>query len=275
MFYFILLIFSFLAFVWFKWVRSSLLKSIDASNSWMGLSENALKRYKKLSTGEIDFLVIVNLVSNFLLLFAFLRFKCTFLISGYLTSLIYIISLIVAKIIEMFEPYIFSYERKSGHKDIGIDIWNYYAYNKKEKSKFAMFSVNTSQITKEEITKVRQELTKLPKNEISDIKSIFETKENQGYRELLLKKFLKWISGIIGGLFGTSAIVGYIKDIQWDNITQDTLVVFIISVILIGSVVIAVAYLIATWLDSFTKISRRKDVNKTLKRIFEELLKEE
>lgn len=273
MFYVILLIFSVLAILWFKWVRSSLLESIDVSNSWMELSESKLKRYKKLSTAEIDFLVITNLVINWLILFASFWVKDTFLISGGASSLIYCLSLIPVKIIEMFEPYIFSYKKKSSHKDIGIDIWNYYAYNKSGKNKLAMFWVNTSRITKEEITKVRQELTKLPKNEISDIKSIFETKENQGYKQLLLKTILKWISGIIGGLFGTSAIIGYIRDFQWNNITKDILLLFIISVILIGIVVTLVAYVIAAWIDSFTKIARRKDVDQSLKKIFEEFLK--
>lgn len=273
MFYVILLIFSVLAFLWFKWGRSSLLKSIDDSNSWMELSESKLKIYKKLSTAKIDILILINLVSNWLILFAYFWLKNTFLISGGPTSLIYCASLIIFKIIEMFEPYIFSYQKKSSHKDVGINIWNYYAYNKSGKNKLAMFCVNTSGITKEEITKVRQELTKLPKNEISDIKSIFETKENQGYRQLLLKTISQWISGIIVGLLGTSAVIGYIRDIQWNKITPDTLSVFIILGILIGIVVTLLAYVIAALIDSFTKIARRKDVDQSLKRIFEELLK--
>lgn len=274
MFYFILLFFSVLAIVWFKWGQSILLKSIDDSNSWMKLSDNELKRYKNSSKREINILVLVNLVSNWLIFFVTLWSKDTLLISVYLSSSIYIVSLIIVRIIEMSEPYIFSYERKSGHKDIGIDIWNYYAYNNSGKSKFAMFWVNTSRITKEEITRVRQNLTNLPRTEISDIKSIFETKENQGYRQILLEKILKWISGIIGGLFGTSAIIGYIQNIQWGNISQDTLLEFIFLVIIIGPLVTIVAYFIATWLDLFTKIARRKDVDKNLKRFFEELLNE-
>lgn len=156
--------------------------------------------------------------------------------------------------------------------NMGIDIWNYYAYKGSGKNKLAMFAINTQGVTSKEQEEVKGALSALSNEKLKNLQTIFKTGKIKNARQILSDKIIRWISRIIAGLFSASLIVKKILDTKWDKVQGEEFFINFIIILFVALVILLIVYIIASMIDSFTKTNRRKQVDSALSDIFNELL---
>lgn len=273
MFILLLVVFTTVCIVWFSKYKLIFERSIDDSVSWLELSDSDMKKYKKISVLQVNLLISINTLTAWIIFFIGLFVESfTPFDQLNITAIFYIIYFVIIGCISIFEPYIFSFERKPTHKNMGIDIWNYYAYKGSGKNKLAMFAINTQGVTPKEQEKVKGALSALSNKKLKNLQTILKTGKIKNARQILSDKIIKWISRIMAGLFSASLIVKKILDTKWDKLQSEDFFISVIIIIFIALVILLLTFIIASMIDSFTKTNRRKQVDSALSDIFDELL---
>lgn len=273
MFISLLVVFTTVCIVWFSKYKLIFERSIDDSAYWMELSDSDMKKYKKISVWQVNLLISINTLTAWIIFFIGLFVESfTPFDQLNLTAIFYILYFVIIGCIGIFEPYIFSFERKPTNKNMGIDIWNYYAYKGSGKNKLAMFAINTQGVTQIEQERVKGALKALPNDKLKNLQAIFKTGKIKNSRQILSDKIIRWISSVIAGLFSASLIVKKILDIRWAEVKGEDFFITFIIILIIASFILFIVYFIASMIDLFTKTNRRKQVDSALSDIFNEFL---
>lgn len=273
MFILLLVVFTTVCIVWFFKYKRIFERSIDDSVSWLELSDSDMKKYKKISVLQVNLLISINTLTAWIIFFTGLFVESSAPFNQLnVATILYIIYFVIIGCIGIFEPYIFSFERKPTNMNMGIDIWNYYAYKGSGKNKLAMFVINTQGVTSKEQEKVKGALSALSNEKLKNLQTIFKTGKIKNARQILSDKIIRWISSIIAGLFSASLIVKKILDTKWDKVQGEEFFINFIIILFVALVILLIVYIIASIIDSFTKTNRRKQVDSALSDIFNELL---